>query len=272
MSTLATVPRSPGVSSRSIGPADRGLSWILAHREIVREVVLLGELFDVSTYRPHVRPAVDGRQSSPRTPSSSVRLIRSRPLVRTLPGQGSSAARQSRRSLTRLDIDALNRSLGGNQISREASGSRSSGSGWGWSACNWCLGELGAFVKVLSAPSRRGTVTASISWERLDMKARHACGHETDAERIQQLVDAGWDQPHGDRPPGTKWPTRGPAAPTRCRAPARLHRLRSFGAVQRTSVGTSTRAVPAAFARVSSRSGCERPRGRSTSGEHVIQT
>jgi hypothetical protein len=97
------------------------------------------------------------------------------------------------------------------------------GPGWGWSACNRCLGELAAFLKMLNTPSRRGTVTASISWERLYVKGPPGCGHETDAASIQQLVDAGWDQPQGDRPPGTKWPTRAPAPPARRPARPRVY-------------------------------------------------
>jgi metallophosphoesterase superfamily enzyme len=37
-------------------PLTEALAWILARRNMVREVVLLGDLFDVCTYAPSVRP------------------------------------------------------------------------------------------------------------------------------------------------------------------------------------------------------------------------
>src|SRR5262245_61700561 len=37
-------------------PLAEALAWILARRNLVKEVVLLGDLFDVWTYAPSVRP------------------------------------------------------------------------------------------------------------------------------------------------------------------------------------------------------------------------
>jgi hypothetical protein len=91
------------------------------------------------------------------------------------------------------------------------------GPGWGYSACNACLHDLAVFLTALNRPPRPRPVRASISWERLYDKNR-ACGHPTDAANIRRLVQAGWDEPMGPRPSGTRWPTPTPGRP---RVPAR---------------------------------------------------
>jgi hypothetical protein len=87
---------------------------------------------------------------------------------------------------------------------------------WGYSACNACLHDLALFVTALNR-SRPRPVRASISWERLYDRNR-ACGHPTDAANIRRLVQAGWDEPQGPRPPGTQWPTV-PRRPARVGTP-----------------------------------------------------
>jgi hypothetical protein len=84
----------------------------------------------------------------------------------------------------------------------------------GYSACNACLSDLASFLQALNSITRPAPVKASISWERL-YKKNPSCRHPTDAANIDRLVRAGWDQPMGDRPPGTKWP----AVPTPVPAP-----------------------------------------------------
>jgi len=76
---------------------------------------------------------------------------------------------------------------------------------WGYSACNACLSDLASFLIALNSITRPAPVRASISWERLYKKNRR-CGHPTDAANIDRLVGAGWDQPMGPRPAGTRWP------------------------------------------------------------------
>jgi hypothetical protein len=84
---------------------------------------------------------------------------------------------------------------------------------WGYSACNACLSDLASFLPALNR-GRATPVRASISWERLYTK-NPRCGHPTDAASIDRLVAAGWDQPMGPRPAGTRWPTvqRTPSGP-----------------------------------------------------------
>ncbi|MDA0160873.1 metallophosphoesterase [Solirubrobacter ginsenosidimutans] len=84
---------------------------------------------------------------------------------------------------------------------------------WGYSACNGCLHDLAVFLETLNHQRRAGRIRASISWERLYDKNR-ACGHPTDAANIRRLVAAGWDEPMGPRPAGTRWPVTA-AAPAR---------------------------------------------------------
>ena len=77
---------------------------------------------------------------------------------------------------------------------------------WGYSACNACLHDLAAFLTALNSITRPQPIKASISWERLyDKNAR--CGHPTTAANIKRLVDAGWDEPQGSRPAGTRYPS-----------------------------------------------------------------
>ena len=94
-------------------PLNEALAWILARRSIVREVVLLGDMFDVWTYPPSVRPpsmreiiAANPTMLGPGGPLAAV--------VRALPGQVRLLLGNHDGSLTRADIDLLNRSLGGN--------------------------------------------------------------------------------------------------------------------------------------------------------------
>jgi hypothetical protein len=94
------------------------------------------------------------------------------------------------------------------------------GLGLGYSACNACLHDLASFLVALNSITRRDPVKASISWERLYDKNRR-CGHPTDAANIDRLVAAGWDQPMGPRPAGTRWPAAAPPADSPARpAPA----------------------------------------------------
>ena len=77
---------------------------------------------------------------------------------------------------------------------------------WGYSACNACLHDLASFLTALNSISRPRPIKASISWERLyDKNTR--CGHPTDAANIRRLVQAGWDEPQGPRPVGTRFPS-----------------------------------------------------------------
>jgi Calcineurin-like phosphoesterase len=88
------------------------LSWILARHSVVREVVLLGDLFDVWTYPPHVRPPsmrdIIAANRSLLGPSGPLAA-----LVRALPGRVRLLLGNHDGSLTRADIETLNRSLGG---------------------------------------------------------------------------------------------------------------------------------------------------------------
>jgi UDP-2,3-diacylglucosamine pyrophosphatase LpxH len=89
------------------------LAWILAGRQSIREIVLLGDVFEFWTYPPSVRPpsmrdiiAANPGMLGPRGPLAAV--IRAFPnQVRLLPGNHDG-------TLARADIDQLNRSLGGN--------------------------------------------------------------------------------------------------------------------------------------------------------------
>src|SRR4051794_6706504 len=89
------------------------LHWIVARRASIREVVLLGDLFDVWTYAPTVRPpsmaqiiAANGTLLGPGGPFAR--------LVRALPGRVRLMLGNHDLSLTRADIALLNTSLGGN--------------------------------------------------------------------------------------------------------------------------------------------------------------
>jgi UDP-2,3-diacylglucosamine hydrolase len=93
-------------------PLKEALAWILARRSIVREVVLLGDMFDVWTYPPWVRPpsmreiiAANPGMLGSRGPLAA--------LVQALPGEVRLLLGNHDGSLTRADIDLLNRSLGG---------------------------------------------------------------------------------------------------------------------------------------------------------------
>jgi UDP-2,3-diacylglucosamine pyrophosphatase LpxH len=88
------------------------LAWIVARKHCIREVLLLGDLFDVWTYPPSMRPPtmqqiIDANPTmlGPRGPLAAV--------VRALPGQVRLLLGNHDGSLTRADIDRLNHSLGG---------------------------------------------------------------------------------------------------------------------------------------------------------------
>lgn len=88
------------------------LAWILARRQAIREVVLLGDVFDVWTYAPSQRPpsmadiiAANRTLLGPSGPLAA--------LVRALPGEVRMLLGNHDGSLTRADVDTLNRSLGG---------------------------------------------------------------------------------------------------------------------------------------------------------------
>jgi UDP-2,3-diacylglucosamine pyrophosphatase LpxH len=100
----------PAVHDRRLTEA---LSWIVARRAEIREVVLLGDVFDVWTYAPSVRPP----SMSAIIAANRVLLGSSGPfaaLVRALPGKVYMLLGNHDCSLTKADVDTLNRSLGGN--------------------------------------------------------------------------------------------------------------------------------------------------------------
>jgi hypothetical protein len=83
--------------------------------------------------------------------------------------------------------------------------SRTAGA-WGYSPCRDCLGDLAGFLSRLNRARRGGRIVAGMSWERLCERSA-ACGPPTDAASIRRLVAAGWNEPMGRRPPGTRWPS-----------------------------------------------------------------
>src|SRR5437764_9973644 len=89
------------------------LSWIVAQKEVVREVTFLGDMFDQWTYPPHVRPPSMGEIiAANRTllgPSGPLAA-----LVKAFPGQVRLMLGNHDGTLTRADIETLNQSLGGN--------------------------------------------------------------------------------------------------------------------------------------------------------------
>ncbi len=94
------------------------ISWILARRGTIREVVLLGDLFDLWTYPPSVRPPTMGRIVAanptllgPRGPFAA--------LVRALPWRVRLLLGNHDHGLTQADISRLNASLGGNAAAGE---------------------------------------------------------------------------------------------------------------------------------------------------------
>ena len=98
----------PSVHER---PLTEVLKWILARREVIREVILLGDLFDVWTYPPSQRPpsmadiiAANRTLLGPSGPLAAV--------ARAFPGEVRMLLGNHDGSLTRADIDLLNRSLG----------------------------------------------------------------------------------------------------------------------------------------------------------------
>lgn len=89
------------------------LAWIATRKDSVREVLFLGDMFDTWTYPPSVRPpsmsqiiAANPNLLGPGGPLAA--------LVKALPGQVRVMLGNHDITLTRADIDALNRSLGGN--------------------------------------------------------------------------------------------------------------------------------------------------------------
>jgi UDP-2,3-diacylglucosamine hydrolase len=94
------------------------LKWILARREVVREVILLGDLFDVWTYPPSVKPPTMGEIiAANRTLLGSGGPFAA--LVRALPGRVRLLLGNHDGSLTARDVALLNQSLGGNQARGE---------------------------------------------------------------------------------------------------------------------------------------------------------
>jgi UDP-2,3-diacylglucosamine pyrophosphatase LpxH len=92
------------------------LRWILANRERIREVVLLGDLFDVWTYPPSDKPPSMGDiiRANPRVLGPGGPLA---DVVKAFPGQVRMLLGNHDVSLSQADVDTLNISLGGN-ISR----------------------------------------------------------------------------------------------------------------------------------------------------------
>src|SRR5215218_8120715 len=94
------------------------ISWVLARRATIREVVLLGDLFDLWTYPPSVRPptmarivAANPTLLGPRGPFAA--------LVRALPWRVRLLLGNHDHGLTQADIGQLNRALGGNAAAGE---------------------------------------------------------------------------------------------------------------------------------------------------------
>jgi UDP-2,3-diacylglucosamine pyrophosphatase LpxH len=89
------------------------LSWIVASRESVREVIFLGDMFDVWTYPSSVQPPSmrDIIAANPTLLGASGPLAA---LVRALPGRVRLLLGNHDGSLTAADIAQLNRSLTGN--------------------------------------------------------------------------------------------------------------------------------------------------------------
>ena len=94
-------------------PLSTALSWVAAQKNVVKEVLFLGDMFDMWTYPPSVRPpsmskiiAANPDLLGPRGPLAA--------LVKALPGQVRLMLGNHDITLTQADIDTLNRSLGGN--------------------------------------------------------------------------------------------------------------------------------------------------------------
>ena len=103
----------PGVGPRA--PADaRSSTGSLARRATIREVVLLGDLFDVWTYPPNVRPPSMTRDHRRQPDAARCRAARSPPSCGRCPNRVRLLLGNHDGSLTRADVDTLNRSLGGN--------------------------------------------------------------------------------------------------------------------------------------------------------------
>jgi UDP-2,3-diacylglucosamine pyrophosphatase LpxH len=94
------------------GPLMSLLRWVVANRERIREVVLLGDLFDVWTYAPSVRPPSMGDiiRANPRVLGPGGALA---DVVKAFPGNVRMLLGNHDISLTQADVDTLNRSLGG---------------------------------------------------------------------------------------------------------------------------------------------------------------
>jgi Calcineurin-like phosphoesterase len=95
------------------------IEWIVGQREAVREVILLGDIFDVWTYLPSTRPptmreivAANGPLLGPTGPFAK--------LVRAFPGSVRLLLGNHDGTLTPGDIAELNRSLGGSAAAGEA--------------------------------------------------------------------------------------------------------------------------------------------------------
>lgn len=93
-------------------PLSAALTWIAAQKDTVREVLFLGDMFDMWTYPPSVRPP-----TMPQIIGANPDLLGPRgplaALVKALPGQVRLLAGNHDITLTGADIETLNRSLGG---------------------------------------------------------------------------------------------------------------------------------------------------------------
>jgi Calcineurin-like phosphoesterase len=181
------------------GRLSEALAWIVSRRAVIREVVLLGDLFDVWTYPPSVRPpsmsdiiAANRGLLGPSGPLAAV--------VRALPGQVRLLLGNHDGSLTRRDIDTLNRSLGGNpsrgerielveapwRVAAGASGARTVFS----HGHRWCM------FNAPDARSRWGTIPIGHFVSR-------AIGYQL--SRSLRPPDTAADRPNSGNPVGVNW-------------------------------------------------------------------
>ena len=87
------------------------LEWVVAHKDSIRELVLLGDMFDVWTYPPAMRPPslADIIAANPATLGPNGALAKA---VAALPGAVTMLLGNHDGTLTSADVDALSKSVG----------------------------------------------------------------------------------------------------------------------------------------------------------------